>query len=147
MKHYDEIAKKGNELALADPFFNEFFGFPMEFRGDRRHEIMKTDIAESEKDFTLSVEVPGLDKKDINLALEDGYLNITATKEESSGEKDKKGNYIRRERSFGSYQRSFYVGENVKENNIKAKMDKGVLTVVIDKVKETPVNHPSIMIE
>lgn len=96
---------------------------------------MKTDIKEGDKDYVLSVEVPGIEKDQIHLALEDGYLNISASENRNDDEKDKNGKYIRRERYTGSYERSFYVGD-VKENDIHAKLNNGVLTVTIP--KESP---------
>ena len=97
---------------------------------------MRTDIKETEKDYVMEVEMPGMDKKDIGIDLKDGYLNISVQKSEKQ-DGDKKENYIHRERSF-SCRRSYYVGD-VQKEDIKAKYENGILTVTIP--KESP-SHP-----
>ena len=90
---------------------------------------MKTDIKENENGYVMDVEIPGFDKKDVNISLKDGYLTITAEKKET--EEDKKNNYIRRERST-SLSRSYYVGDVSKES-VKAKYENGILAIEIPK--------------
>ena len=108
---------------------------------------MKTDIKENEKDYELSVELPGYKKEDVNAELKDGYLIINATNEKNDEEKDEKG-YIRKERYYGSFTRSFYVGKDVKEEDIKAKFENGVLILDIPKeVEKLPEEKKYIAIE
>ncbi|MBQ7677089.1 MAG: Hsp20/alpha crystallin family protein [Lachnospiraceae bacterium] len=97
--------------------------------------LMKTDIKEKKDHFELEVNLPGVKKEDIQVELKDGYLTICATHGSSSEEKDEEGTYIRRERYFGSASRSFYVGENVTQEDIKAKYTDGVLNVCIPKIE------------
>ena len=100
--------------------------------------LMKTDVRETENGYELAVDLPGIKKEDVKAKLDDGYLTITASTSQNNDEKDKNGRYIRRERFSGSYSRSFYVGEGVKEEDIKAKFDNGVLTLDVPKVKPEP---------
>ncbi|HNZ51022.1 MAG TPA: Hsp20/alpha crystallin family protein, partial [Bacilli bacterium] len=94
--------------------------------------IMRTDIRDEEKHYALDVEVPGFTKDDIKISLENGYLTIEATKEESKENKDNQGNYLRRERHCGSCSRSFYIGD-IKKENISANFKDGILTLTIPK--------------
>ena len=136
------MKKDYNDLALFDEgdlglsILNDLFGVP-KFRRDERemNHLLKTDIKENEDSYALEVEMPGVNKQDINLELKKGYLTISAEKHSSNDEKDKKGNYVRRERFYGSKSRSFYVGNNVKEEDIKASLDNGVLNIEIPKAK------------
>ena len=98
---------------------------------------MKTDIRETETSFELDVAMPGYKKEDVKLSLKDGYLTISATTSNNVEKTDENGKYIRRERSFGSCSRSFYVGEDITREDVKAKLNDGVLNVSIPK-KEVP---------
>lgn len=132
-----EVAKRrGDGFGLFDPFFDDFFRYPSlshEFRN--MENIMKTDVEEKENGYMLEIEMPGFNKNDINLDLNNGYLTIEAKKTDVDNEKDKKGNYIRRERYYGSCSRSFYVGD-ISENDINAKLDSGILTIFVPKEKK-----------
>ena len=97
--------------------------------------VMKTDIKENDKEYELTIELPGYKKENVNAELKDGYLIVNATNEKNEEEKDEKG-YIRKERYYGSCQRSFFVGKNLKEEDIKAKFDNGVLTLNVPKEAE-----------
>lgn len=109
--------------------------------------VMKTDIKETEKDYELSIELPGYKKEDVNAELKDGYLIISATNEQNDEEKDDNG-YIRKERYYGSCQRTFYVGKDLKEEDIKAKFENGVLTLEVPKdVEKLPEEKKYISIE
>lgn len=90
----------------------------------------KCDIYEKDNNFIIDMEVPGFEKKDINIEVKDGYLTVSASK--SSEENEEKKNYIRRERSYGSFSRSFALGE-VDTDSIEASFDKGLLTITIPK--------------
>ena len=109
--------------------------------------VMKTDIKENDKEYELTIELPGYKKENVNAELKDGYLIINATNEKNEEEKDEKG-YIRKERYVGSCSRSFFVGKNLKEEDIKAKFDNGVLTLNVPKeVEKRPEEKKYIAIE
>ena len=128
-----------NTFDIFDDFFDSFFK-PTTF--NQKVGNMRADIKENEKEYELSVDLPGFDKKDINLTLNDGYLTISAKAEEKQEDKD---NYIRRERVC-SCQRSFYVGDVISEEDIKAKYNNGTLVLNIPKLerKEIPTRHIQI---
>ena len=98
--------------------------------------LMKTDIHEKDGYYTLDIEVPGYKKEDVSMELSNGYLTIKAKHNTSEEEKDAKGNLVRSERSFGSCSRSFYVGENIKGDDIKAKFDNGMLSVSLPSAEQ-----------
>lgn len=104
---------------------------------------MRSDLRETENGYILETELPGFSKEDIRISLKDEYLTISVEKEQSH--EDVKNQYVRRERYNGRYARSFYVG-NVREEDIHARMDKGVLTVTFPKTKDTE-QKKYIMIE
>ena len=107
----------------------------------------RSDIKENEKDYELSIELPGYKKEDVNAELKDGYLIITATNEQNDEEKNE-GGYIRKERYFGSCSRTFYVGKDLKEEDIKAKFENGILTLDVPKdVEKLPEEKKYISIE
>lgn len=116
--------------------------------GKRASKIMKTDVREHDTNYELDVELPGFDKNNIDITLNDGYLTISAVKGLDKNEKDHQGRIIRQERYSGSMQRSFYIGDNLKEEDIKAKFENGVLKLNIPKVdsKKIP-EKKTIMIE
>lgn len=118
-------SNRGNEMDFFDNAFESLF---RPFYFDNVSHGLKTDITETENGYLMEVEVAGFDKKDISMTLEDGYLTISANKEDKH-EEGKKSNYIRRERSL-SYSRSYYVGD-VQESEIKARYSNGVLSVEI----------------
>lgn len=108
---------------FQDPFFN-------------RHEnkVMKTDIKENENEYSIIVDLPGFDKNNIKIEVEDGYLTIQASMNEENNEEN--GKFVRRERYFGECSRSFYVGEAIETEDIKAVFKNGTLKLSIPK-KET----------
>lgn len=120
---------------LFDEFFNNDF-WSRDF-GKFEAPSMKTDVKEVDGNYELSVELPGFNKEDITASLKDGYLTISAKHEESKDEKDEKDKYIRRERRFGSCQRSFFVGDAVTEDDIKGSYNNGVLKLTLPKEKES----------
>ena len=102
--------------------------------GHHAKNLMKTDVREHEDGYEVEVELPGFHKDEVELRLENGYLNNTADKGLEKQKKDKKsGQVIRQERYSGSLRRSFYVGEEITEEDIKAKLAHGVLTLHIPK--------------
>ena len=122
---------------FMDDFFEDMFPATGSF-GRPLHSVMKTDVKEEEDHYRLEVEVPGIAKEDIQAELKDGYLIITAQQNHSNDSKDEEGRYIRRERYRGSCRRSFYVGEQLTEEDIKARFENGVLKVSIPKKEEKP---------
>lgn len=140
------------ENMFDDLFNNSFFGSHNPLFGRNARNLMKTDIRETDdaKAYRLAVDLPGFKKDEISLDLRDGYLTISAEKGLDKDEKDeesKKGRVLRQERYTGSCSRSFYVGD-VKPEEIKAKYESGVLTVLVPKedVKKSPVGT-AIVIE
>lgn len=125
---------------LLDNFFDEafdprFFRRPEHYTGRPAAGLMKTDVKESDEGYELSIDLPGYKKEDVKVSAENGYLTITASKKEEKEDKDGKGKYIRRERYSGSCTRSFYIGEDVKPEQIGAKFEDGILTLDIPKVQ------------
>lgn len=117
---------------LFDNMFDEMFRDP--FSANKRvDKVMRTDIQEKDNQYILDMDLPGYEKEDIKAQLKDGYLTITAQKNEISEDKDEKGDYIRRERYSGKCSRSFYVGEGVKEEDIKASFNNGILQLTFPK--------------
>lgn len=104
--------------------------------------IMRTDIKETEDQYVLSVELPGFNKEDVKLSLKDGYLNISATAQNEEEEEEKDGKFLRRERYTGAMTRSFYVGEDITEEDVKAKFGNGVLTLSLPKEAPKKIEEP-----
>ena len=119
--------------------FDEMFGDePFFERGFSKKEanLMKTDVKEKDGNYILEIDVPGYSKEDIKIELENGYLTVTAEKEENKDEEDKKSRYIHKERFYGKCSRSYYAGDNVKEEDIKANFKNGILTIAFPKEPE-----------
>ena len=104
-------------------------------------QVMKTDVREKDNGYLVDIELPGYAKEDIKAELKDGYLTITASRNDNKEEKDEKGRYIRRERYTGTCKRSFYVGENVKQEDIKAGFQDGILRLAVPKDIPKPVEE------
>ncbi|WP_321018140.1 Hsp20/alpha crystallin family protein, partial [Eisenbergiella porci] len=88
--------------------------------------------------FELDIDMPGFNKEDLKAELKEGYLTISASTNKDDGEKDENGRYIRRERYVGSCSRSFYVGEDIKQDDIKAKFENGILKISVPKKEAQP---------
>ena len=141
---------------FGESLFDDWFDFPQwpDFRdidkaerklyGRHPERIMKTDVHEHEDHYELDMDLPGFTKDEINLELSGGYLKVSAKKEH---EQEKQGKAIRKERYSGSMQRSFYVGEYVTEEDIKAKFEHGVLSLTIPKKEAKVPEKKTIMIE
>ena len=97
---------------------------------------MRCDIYEKDGNYHIEVDLPGYDKKDISLEAKDGYLTIKATKSNEINDQDESRNYIRRERVYGSYERSFSLGD-LDQDNIEASFNNGILSIVVPKHEET----------
>ena len=116
--------------------------------GKNAARIMRTDVHEHDEGYELDVDLPGFKKDEIELSLENGNLTITASKALDKDEEDKRGRLIRQERWAGTMQRSFYIGKNVTEEEIKAKFEDGVLKLSIPKKDEKKLpEKKTIMIE
>lgn len=117
--------------------------------GFTRQYLMKTDIKEHDDKMAFTIDLPGVKKEDVRAELDEGNLIITATRNSESTEQDADGKYIRRERFIGAVSRSFYVGEDVKQEDIKAKFENGILKLEVPKVecKEEPEQKNYITIE
>ena len=136
---------------FGEDLFDDFWGFPTHelanidkhLYGKNARTMMATDVNETETDYELEMNLPGFKKDQINVKLEDGYMTISASKGHDQEKKDKHGKIIRQERYAGSMQRSFYVGEGVKTEDVKAKFEDGVLKLSIPKkeLKELPGNN------
>ena len=118
---------------MDDAFERNFFGSRNPLYGKHSKNIMKTDVKETETGYELDIDLPGFKKDEISAHLEDGYLTVSAAKGVDKDEKDNEGRYIRRERYSGSMTRSFYVGNAVTEEDIKAKYEDGILSLSIPK--------------
>ena len=103
--------------------------------------VMNTDVREKDDSYELDIERPGYKKEDVSAKLENGYLTIQAVKKAEDGEKDQKGSYIRRERYAGTCSRSFYVGEDVQQEDIHAKFEDGILKLTVPKVDQKKVEE------
>lgn len=101
--------------------------------GKHASNMMKTDVRENDSNYEIAIDMPGFKKDEIQVQLKDGYLTISAAKGLDKDEKDKKGVYIRKERYAGSLSRSFYIGTQLKENDIHAKYEDGILKLDIPK--------------
>ncbi len=123
--------------SLFDEFFGDSFFAPARTaRGTTRS--MSTDIKETEDAYHIEMELPGFTKEDVKADLKNGYLTIAANHAENNDKKDDNGKYLRKERYSGSMSRSFYVGEDVTQEDIKAKFADGILTVVVPKMEKKP---------
>ena len=113
--------------------FERFLGRKNPLYGKNAKNIMKTDIREHDEGYELDIDLPGFKKDEITIDLDNGYLTISAAKGLDKDEQDKKGKYIRKERYAGAVQRSFYVGDAVTEEDVKAKFEDGILKLSIPK--------------
>ena len=137
------------ENMFDDLFDNGFFGSHNPLFGKNARNLMKTDIRETDdaKAYRLAVELPGFKKDEISLDLRDGYLTISAEKGLDKDEENKKGRILRQERYAGACSRSFYVGD-VKAEDVKAKYESGVLTVLVPKKEPKKiVSGTSVIVE
>ena len=125
---------------LFDDFFDDF-ARPIKRRSGSSNAIpavMRTDVKEFEKGFELDIDLPGYKKSDVQAELKDGYLTVSASTKTENEEQTENGKYIRRERYCGSCSRSFYVGDDVTQEDIKAKFEDGILKVTIPKKEAKP---------
>jgi HSP20 family protein len=131
---------------LFDEMFSDpFFSSPFE---NSRSSLMKTDIQEKDGNYIIDMELPGYAKEEVQAELKDGYLTILASHTDNKDQKDSDGKYLRRERFQGTCKRSFYVGEEVKQEDIKAAFQNGILRLSIPKqVPKVPEKEQPKLIE
>lgn len=125
------IPRKRNDFDL----FDEMFGMDPFFER-RDAKLMKTDIKEKGDKYIIDIDLPGYDKENIDLEIEDGYLKVSAKVDKNIDESDEEEKYIHQERFHGECSRSFYIGKNIKEEDIKASFKKGILTLTIPKEEQ-----------
>ena len=141
---------------FGEDLFDDWMDFPFDDRFEKRlnkelygrknpvfgkhaAHIMKTDVREKKDGYEVDIDLPGFKKEQIRIELNEGYLTISAEKGLDKDEDDKEGRYIRRERFSGSCSRTFYVGENVEQSDIRASFKHGILKLTIPKKEEKPV--------
>ena len=115
------------------PFEKHFFGERNPLYGKHAKNIMKTDVKETDNSYELDIDLPGFKKEDINVQLDNGYLTIAASKSLEKEDEHEKSHYIRQERYSGSMSRSFYVGNDVKQEEIHARYEDGILKLAVPK--------------
>ena len=122
------------ENLFNDDWMN--FGFPeveKALYGKHASHEMKTDVRETDSGYEVDIDLPGFKKDEIDIQLDNGYLSISAAKGLDKDEQDKEGKYIRKERYAGSMSRSFYVGNAITQDDIKAKYESGILRLSVPK--------------
>ena len=128
-----------DEFMRDFPFFDDGSKIEKKLYGHHAKNMMKTDIKELEGGYELEMDLPGFTKDEITAELKDGYLTVSATKGLDKDEQEKEtGKYIRRERYAGACQRSFYVGEDITEQDIKAEFKHGMLKLFVPKKEAKP---------
>ena len=116
--------------------------------GKQSPAIMKTDVLEHEDHYDVNIDLPGFKKEEISLELDNGNLTVSTSRNVTEEEKSEEGKVIRQERYMGAMQRSFYVGEYITEEDVKAKFEDGVLSLTFPKEKEPELpEKKTIMIE
>lgn len=140
MRNY--LSRRNNDLGFN--FFEDAFDdfFKPVFYGVKEN-AMKTDVKKVDGGYELAIDMPGFEKKDINLSLENGYLTVQASRQDKQQDED---NFVRRERAF-SYSRSYYVGNNVSEDDVKAKYANGTLELFVPNKEEKIERKKNIEIE
>ena len=127
---------------FRDNLFDDMFGFDFDREFDRmmrplygKHSqnMMKTDVRETDNSYELDIDLPGFKKDEITVQLDNGYLSISASKGLDKDEEKKDGKYIRRERYAGAMNRTFYVGDNLTQQDIQAKFEDGILKISVPK--------------
>ncbi|NLB91443.1 MAG: Hsp20/alpha crystallin family protein [Clostridiales bacterium] len=136
------------ESLLSDMFNDVFemipaFGRSNLLYGKDAQPLMKTDITQSDEGYQMKMDLPGFKKEDLEVKLSDGYITIYASTNKEAEEKNDKGEYIRQERYSGTCSRSFYVGDQIHQEDISAKFEDGTLTLTLPKkeAKALPANN------
>lgn len=127
---------------IGDSFLDDFFGYPERTyaapKQAQMNGFMQADVAESEDAYTVEMNLPGVKKENVKIELKDGYLIVNASTKSETTEEDKRTKYIRKERYSGSGSRTFYVGKDLTQEDIKAKFEDGVLKLTVPKIEKKP---------
>ena len=136
---WDEDLFENMDNWMSWPDESEFFGKKNPLYGKHAKNLMKTDVRETEDAYEVDIDLPGFKKDEVTITVENGYLNISAVKGLDKDEKEKEnGRYIRKERYAGACSRSFYVGEDITEEDIKAEFKHGLLKLFVPKKEAKP---------
>lgn len=122
---------------MTDPF-DAFLGLSSAPMQKMSPTLMRTDIKENDEGYELTIDLPGFKKEDVQAELKDGSLVITAQTETESEDKDEKGTFVRKERFNGRCSRTFYVGEDIVQDDVKARFEDGVLKIDVPKKQKEP---------
>ena len=146
MMYWPDVMDRATDVFDAMNDWEPFDLFRSEFGAGN---TMNTDIKENKDNYEVAVDLPGMKKENINVSLKDGYLTVTASRKDDNDEKNSEGKYIRREHYEGSTSRSFFVGKDMKQEDIHAKYENGVLTLTVPKNYQQVVDDKNsrIMIE
>ena len=125
----------------AFPSFADFGDTDKVLYGKHAKNMMKTDVREKDDSYEVDIDLPGFKKDEIQLQLENGYLTVSAAKGLDKDEEDKNGRYVRRERYAGSMSRSFYVGDQITEQDVHASYENGILKLSVPKVEAKAVEE------
>lgn len=124
------LVPRRNNFDLFDNFFGDD-----DFFTKREHYLMKTDIKDKKNKYEVVIDLPGYEKDNINIELNNGYLEVSAKVEKNEKQEDEE-KFVRRERFYGECSRSFYVGDEIKEEDINAEFKNGILKIDIPKKEE-----------
>lgn len=125
-----------NEL-MSDPF-DAFFNMPAMPAQKMAPTLMRTDIKETPTAFELTIDLPGFKKEDVKIELKDGNLQVSAETRSESSDSDDAGTFVRKERFSGKCSRTFYAGDDIEEDEIRARFENGVLSITVPKKQEQP---------
>lgn len=129
-----------------DNFFDDPFFYP-ERKGQKYNEVMRTDIKEKDGNYIMDIDLPGANKEDINIELNNGYLTVSAMTNKETDNSDEEAGYIHKERFVGTATRSYYVGKDLKEDDVKAQFKNGILSLVFPKENKQIEEKKSIKIQ
>ena len=121
---------------LLDDVLDDFASVRQPMFGKHEKNWMKTDIKDAGDTYEMLMDLPGFKKEDVKIELENGYMTISASRNHEVDDKDELGRYIRKERYYGSCSRSFYVGEDVSHEDVKARFEDGILHLNIPKMDQ-----------
>lgn len=117
--------------------FEDVFNVPV-FRNET---LMKTDVYETDGNYVMKMDLPGYRKEDIQISLDNGNLSVSANRSNSTDEKDDQGNIIRQERFTGTASRTFYVGKQITDQDVKASFEDGILTLTVPSQKKKEIEE------
>ena len=123
--------------SLFDNFFDDFARPVVRYTTPATN-VMRTDVKETETGYELAIDLPGYKKEDVKAELKDGYMTISVETKKENEQKDDKSKYVRRERYYGNCSRSFYVGKDIKQEDIRAKFEDGILKIAVPKKDARP---------